>query len=222
MSLPAFLHAIGTIESGNDYDAIGPQTSKYGKARGRYQIMEKIWPGWAAEAGIPGANWRDPKAQDKVASYKMSQYFKKYGRWDLVAVAWFAGPGRADKAAREGIGSVGGISDVLGTDVATYVQKAMKVMGKPGPPPPDVVVDRHTDTQGRMRRVEAGQADPGDRALTPADEFTEGRRASADTMASIMDFISKASARQGGQLLDTGALLGDLTPGRDEDEDEVA
>ena len=122
--LDLFMAAIRALESGGgdprgDYTAVGPPTGKYGRARGAYQIMEKIWPGWAAEAGIPGADWRDPAAQDRVARYKMTQYFNKYGRWDAVAVAWFAGPGRVKDYLE---GRADGVSDVTGTTVPKYVQ----------------------------------------------------------------------------------------------------
>jgi hypothetical protein len=130
--LESFMNALGQLESGNNYGAVGPQTKTYGRARGRFQIMEKIWPAWAREAGIPGASYNDPAAQDRVARHKMTQYYNRYGSWDLVAVAWFAGPARADKAKKSGIASVGKIKDVLGTDVASYVQKVNANMGKAG------------------------------------------------------------------------------------------
>lgn len=123
-----FMQSLGQLESGNNYNAVGPNTGTYGRARGRWQIMEKIWPAWAREAGLRGASWADPAAQDQVARYKMSQYYKRYGSWDLVAVAWFAGPGRADQAKKKGIQSVGGISDMLGTSVSSYVQKVVSGM----------------------------------------------------------------------------------------------
>lgn len=122
--LDAFTQAIANIESsGGNYNAVGPNTGTYGKGLGKYQIMSKIWPAWAAEAGAAGADWRDPAMQEKVARFKMGQYYKRYGSWDLVAVAWFAGPGRANTAKEKGISAVGGLKDVLGTDVAEYVQR---------------------------------------------------------------------------------------------------
>ncbi|HEY7821699.1 MAG TPA: transglycosylase SLT domain-containing protein, partial [Acidimicrobiia bacterium] len=125
MSLQQFMNALGQVESGNNYDAVGPYTgATYGHARGRWQIMEKIYPGWAREAGVD-PNDMSPEAQDRVAAHKMQQYFNRYGSWELVAVAWFAGPGRADRAAREGVTSLKGIADVLGTDVPGYVSKVM-------------------------------------------------------------------------------------------------
>lgn len=131
--LDLFMAAIRRRESGSyagNYSALGPYTGeRYGRARGAYQIMETIWPGWAAAAGIPGADWRDQAAQDHVARFKMTQYFQRYGRWDLVAIAWFAGPGRADRAQREGSSSVDGITEpILGTSVGEYWRSVQDLM----------------------------------------------------------------------------------------------
>lgn len=140
-AIDRFMAAIRDLESNGNYHAVGVPT-KGGRALGAYQIMSQYWPGWAAEAGIPGADWRDPKAQDRVARYKMQRYFERYGRWDLVAIAWFAGPGRANTAANQGIESVSDLSDVLGTSVGTYVRRIMDTMGDAppddGPPDPNV------------------------------------------------------------------------------------
>lgn len=133
--LDSFMNALGEVESGNRWDAVGPYTgSTYGRARGRWQIMSAIYPAWAREAGV-NPNDYSPAAQEKVARYKMSQYYARYGSWDLVAVAWFAGPGRADKAAKQGINSVGGIKDMLGTSVSSYVSKVVSGMGDTAPSP---------------------------------------------------------------------------------------
>lgn len=85
----------------------------------------------------------------------------------------------------------------------------------------DVHVDRSTDAQGRMRRVEAGLEDPGERALhrDPAQEFVESRRSSSDTMASIMSYISKAASQTGGRVLDSKALFGDVFADSEESTD---
>lgn len=226
-----FMQAIGTLESGNRYDAVGPNTgSTYGRARGKYQIMETIWPGWAREAGVPNADWRDPQAQEHVARYKMSQYFKRYGRWDLVAVAWFAGPGRANQAQKQGIQSVGGLSDVIGTSVAQYVDKTMDLMGNAPSPTPVQAEDSFTASARRQQRRSVGIADIGtDEEYETAvekqrREFVEGRRSSSETMASIMSTISRAASASGGRVLDTRALFGDIFGKDDEpaEEEEVA
>lgn len=122
--LDTFMAAIRRLESGSyegNYGAIGPHTGRLGRARGAYQIMEANWAGWAREAGLAGADWRNPQAQDAVARFKFLQYYQKYQDWGLVAIAWFAGPGRANEAQRRGVSSVSGVSDVTGTSVGKYV-----------------------------------------------------------------------------------------------------
>lgn len=125
--LNAFMAAIGKQESGGRYHVLGPQT-KYGRPRGKYQILDSNWDAWSKAAGIPGADWRDPAAQERVAAYMFTRYYEQYGgRWDAVAVAWFAGPGRAKKFIANPR-SVTAMQDVLGTSVGAYVEKAMRQM----------------------------------------------------------------------------------------------
>lgn len=130
--LQQFMNAIGYVESRNNYQAPGDDRgSRYGVAYGRYQIMSGIWPGWAREAGYAGADPRDPRAQDAVAAFKMNQYWERYKSWPLVALAWFAGPGAANKAMKNGINSLSNVHDggnkgeKAGTSVPDYVQKVM-------------------------------------------------------------------------------------------------
>lgn len=42
-------------------------------------------------------NWESQKVQDMAAKYLAEKYFDDYKSWDLVRVAWFGGPGRANK-----------------------------------------------------------------------------------------------------------------------------
>lgn len=126
-ALEAFAKAIRQLESGGNYSAVGPRHPTMGRALGAYQIMESNWGPWAREAGIPGANWRDRENQDTVAMNKFQQYFEQFKDWAAVAVSWFAGPGRAQRYMQDP-SSVGGISDVLGTTVASYVQRIMSTM----------------------------------------------------------------------------------------------
>lgn len=125
--LEAFRQAIRDQESSGNYSILGPST-KYGRARGAYQILASNWDAWAAEAGIPGADWKDQAAQDRVARFKFTQYFRQFGSWDAVAVAWFAGPGRAATYARDP-GSVLGLSDG-GSTVRRYLDKMRDGMGR--------------------------------------------------------------------------------------------
>lgn len=88
--LDAFMLAIGGAESGGNYNA----TNKDSGAHGKYQIMPSNWPAWSREAGIPGAP-QTPANQERVARFKMAQYYRQFGSWGAVAVAWYAGPGAA-------------------------------------------------------------------------------------------------------------------------------
>lgn len=222
--LGQFMWAIGAQESGNNYDAVGPYTGPtYGRARGRWQIMERIYPSWAREAGVDPNDY-SPAAQDKVASYKMKQYYQRYGRWDLVAIAWFAGPGRADKAARDGIQSVGGLSDVLGTTVTKYVQKLQQGMaqapnatqaggyresggGRTEGTGPTAPMAGSTSPEGMMA---TGGLPP--QAAAAADPNVRRQRESTlnqETIEQIMGAVSSAASAGGGQLLDIRSMFGD-------------
>jgi len=48
MSIKA-AEAIGQFESGGNYNAIGPATSKGNKAYGKYQVMDFNIPNWSKE-----------------------------------------------------------------------------------------------------------------------------------------------------------------------------
>lgn len=230
--LDTFMQAIAQQESGGNYNAKGPNTgSTYGHAQGKYQIMETIWPGWAAEAGIPNADPWDPAAQEHVARHKMTQYYNRYGSWPLVAIAWFAGPGRANTAAEHGIDAVGGISDVLGTDVRTYVDKMMSGMDAATAAGGQVESGggrtEGTGPTSPMATAGSNEAAPHSTAglpepeLDPDQEFVDQRRASSDTMAQIMAFISESASRDGGRVLDVSAMFGDAFGSDDEEDDDA-
>jgi len=133
--LYAFMEAIRQQENaGGDYQkehtptqtmtSTGLQTVQ---AQGGYGILDINWPVWSEQAGYAGADWRIPVIQDIVAGSKLQEYYNKYGSWDLVAVAWYGGPGAADKAVAEGIASVGNTQNIegFGPDMQTYVNKVM-------------------------------------------------------------------------------------------------
>lgn len=122
MDLGTFMAATRRIESGSfegNYGAIGVPV-RGDRARGAYQIMGNNWSSWAKAAGLPGANWRDRYAQDRVAAYWMTEYFKRYGNWELVAAAWYGGGGYANRLAARGYS---GPQDIPSADIRRYVQK---------------------------------------------------------------------------------------------------
>lgn len=84
----AFVNAISGQESGGNYDAVNGRTG----AAGKYQIMPENWPSWSQEAGLPEATPMTPESQEKVARYKLKQYYDNYGPRG-AAIAWYAGEG---------------------------------------------------------------------------------------------------------------------------------
>lgn len=93
-ALSKFMAAIRSVESGGNYRAVGPPTP-YGRATGAYQFIDSTWGGYK---GYRSAYLAPPAVQDARARQLMSSYYKEFHRWDLVAVAWHAGPGSARRA----------------------------------------------------------------------------------------------------------------------------
>jgi len=97
--------AIRTVESDGDYNhqrltSIGGERHRQ---VGAYGFVDKRWVELAAAAGYPGANWRDPTAQDRIAKAKLQRDFDKYGDWEAVAIAFRFG-GATAKAYKDGRG----------------------------------------------------------------------------------------------------------------------
>ncbi len=88
-----FQAAIGGMESGNKYDAVGPQNPDGDHAYGRYQVKGTNIGPWTQEVLgkplTPQEFLADPKAQDAVFNTKFGQYHQKYGP-EGAARAWFA------------------------------------------------------------------------------------------------------------------------------------
>lgn len=87
-----FFRAVGAQESGGNYNAQNSRTGAFGK----YQIMPKNWPSWAKEAGLSEGAEQTPENQEKVAKYKLGQYYDKYGAQGAL-VAWYAGEQNAKR-----------------------------------------------------------------------------------------------------------------------------
>ena len=105
--LDAFIRSIAGQESGGNYGAVGIPT-KYGKALGKYQILDSNLRGdkrgWDYEAlgrdVTPEQYLKDPKTQEAIARYKLSQYFTQFGP-EGAAKAWYAGPAAAKKSSNK-------------------------------------------------------------------------------------------------------------------------
>lgn len=119
--IDAFMQAISGQESGGNYQARNPRTGAYG----RFQILPSNWPSWSREVFgrvVP----RTQSNQNRVAKHKMTQYYRNYGSWDLVAAAWFGGPGAAS-ALKRGDRSVLSRSDGHWT-IGKYISEMRKSM----------------------------------------------------------------------------------------------
>lgn len=124
--LTRYLNALGTIESGNNYSALGPRTEKGNQAYGRYQVMDFNIPVWTKEVlgqeMTPDQFLRSREAQDAVAAAKFGQYVEKTGNPYDAASMWFSGR-PMDRA--------GNASDVTGTSVPQYVGRFANALGMP-------------------------------------------------------------------------------------------
>lgn len=116
--------ALGQIESGGNYGAMGPVVQKGSykgqRAVGKYQVMEGNIPSWTKEvlgkSMTPEEFLQNPWAQDAVAEYKLANSKAKYGSWDDAASVWFSG---------RPIAKAGNASDGYNT-VPQYVNKFRK------------------------------------------------------------------------------------------------
>jgi hypothetical protein len=108
MGFDQFVSSIGQKESSNNYSA----RNKNSGAMGKYQIMPANIAGkgrgWDYEATGQDFSAQQfmssPEIQEKVARYKLQQYYNKYGAAG-ASVAWYAGPGAAQKYAKTGYAS---------------------------------------------------------------------------------------------------------------------
>ena len=97
----AFRNAISAQESGGNYGI----RNKSSGAMGKYQIMPGNLggknSGWDFEAlgfdVTPQQFLSTPSLQEKIASYKLKEYYDRYGPAG-AAVAWYAGPGAVKKS----------------------------------------------------------------------------------------------------------------------------
>lgn len=120
--------AIGEFESSAKYDAIGvPVTKgqyKGQRALGKYQIMEDNMRSWGKDAtgrDITVAEFiADPKLQDQIAEYQMSEIAKFHPKPEDIASIWFTGRPTSNKSA-------GAAKDDLGTSGNQYVDSVMKL-----------------------------------------------------------------------------------------------
>ena len=127
-----FKNAIGLKESNNNYGARNSQSG----AMGKYQIMPSnirgAGTGWDYEAlgyDVSTSQFmKSPQIQEQIANYKLQQYYNKYGPAG-AAIAWYAGPGTANKYVNSG--QVSRTSEYGGyPSVFAYMQAILKQIGR--------------------------------------------------------------------------------------------
>lgn len=121
--LAAFMAAVRQHENGGSY----AWTEDYRASGhfGAYQIGRREWAAWTAGAGVNPAD-HSPAAQDRVAAWQMTNYYRQFGTWRAVAVAWYGGPARGAMEAR-----APGSADAIGSPpIGQYADAIVSAMGR--------------------------------------------------------------------------------------------
>jgi hypothetical protein len=119
--------AVAQVESGGNYDAIGPTTA-HGRALGKYQVTEENLPEFLAKAGLPAMDaeefLRNHSAQDQVFAAVFGGYMKQTGSANDAASMWLTGRTQA---------AAGVAKDAFGTDAKAYVARFNAALGQNAP-----------------------------------------------------------------------------------------
>jgi hypothetical protein len=141
--LEQWMRGTRQIESSNNYNA---QNAGSGAA-GAYQFLTKTWrpQGWSKDPeaaarpyiGSDGVAYYNaleapPHIQDERAREYAQNYYRQFGDWALVSVAWHAGPAKAAEFAAGNIDTE--LSDGIMSTV-DYAQAVMKAGFGDSPPP---------------------------------------------------------------------------------------
>lgn len=124
VSMPQAKLAIGTFESGNNYQSIGVQTD-HGRALGRYQVMEEFLPGFLKQAGMPSMTGKEflqsPSAQDKLFESVFGKSMQDTGSFNEAASKWFSG---------KSVAEAGNTKDANGTTVPAYLLNTNAILAR--------------------------------------------------------------------------------------------
>jgi hypothetical protein len=125
-TLEALLRGIGSTESGNNYNAIGPRTKSGHRAYGFSQVLDTNIAPWTkqfyGQELTPEQYLNTPLAQDKVTQGKLGELLQKHGTPQDAASVWFSG--------RPLNRSVNASDGFLKTP--EYIQRVMQAGGMPG------------------------------------------------------------------------------------------
>lgn len=112
--LAAYMAAVRQHENRGSY----AWTEDYARSghHGAYQIGTTEWLAWSAAAGVNPAD-HSPAAQDRVAAHQMTAYYRQFGSFRGVTIAWYGGPGRAAADVR----SPGSVDHIGSPTIGQYV-----------------------------------------------------------------------------------------------------
>jgi hypothetical protein len=130
--LDASRRAIGTVESGGNYSAVGPATKSGDRAYGMFQVMGNNVGPWTeqhfGQRLTPQEFLKNPEAQEAVFRGQFGGYLDQYGNIRDAASKWFSGRPYAE-AVRSGA------SDGYNR-VDQYVAKVTQNLDRRLPAPP--------------------------------------------------------------------------------------
>lgn len=121
-SLTAYASAIKKIESGGNYQALGPVTKSGDRAYGAYQVMGNNIPSWTKQLlgyAVSTQDFlRDNQLQDRVFYQQFGKSLDRFGNFSDAAAVWFSGqPLSVSKSRSDGYNTT-----------EQYVSKATKAL----------------------------------------------------------------------------------------------
>lgn len=162
-----FMNALSGVESGGDPNIQNGRTG----AHGLFQIMPGNWRPWAQRAGLSPDAPKTPENQRIVARAIIGDYYKQFGNWRDVAIAWYAGPGRVAKLRNQDMQVQGGREP----SVHEYANRVIGRMGNPttnGAQGLTFNVDESVDLRKEVRNLDPTRAKAHDFADTMGDFFS--------------------------------------------------
>jgi Bacterial SH3 domain len=172
VDLRAFLTGLACTESGGRFDALNEKSGSYGK----YQIMPRNWPAWAAR--YMHNRWAKPTPQNQefVVRERVLDIYEKRGSWRMVALWWLTGDNETN--------------EMLWTNKAAgYVNHVMGIA--------QLAADPRTAGQVKARCFPADVGDPDIRSEPyPRSLITGGRvnvRASAGAENRVIDTVRRGT-----------------------------
>jgi hypothetical protein len=157
IDIDAFMTGLACIESGGSYTALNSRTGAYGK----YQIMPRNWPAWAARYMRNKWAQPTPRNQEYVARQRILDLYELRGNWRRVAYWWLTGNGEGNEHqwSSRALGYVNRVMSI--TELASSPRYAELVPAGCFPrnyPPPKIRTQprQHVVVTGRVVHLRSG------------------------------------------------------------------